>query len=97
MGVYLTDDSNAHCERLIGTMKRECLDYFFIFNHYQLRRVVTTFAGYYNQHRAHQGLKQRIPAKLNQPRPLLANQVKGKVIATPTLNGLHHSYAYAAH
>jgi len=42
------------------------------------------------------GIKQRIPAKLNQPRPKLSNQVKGKVIATPILNGLHHSYAYAA-
>jgi hypothetical protein len=48
------------------------------------------------QHRAHQGINQRIPAKFNQPRPLLSNQVKGKVIATPIPNGLHHSYAYVA-
>jgi transposase InsO family protein len=86
--------ANAHCERLIGTMKRECLDHFLILNQYQLKRIVTAFAGYYNQHRPHQGIKQRIPAKLSQPTPQLSNQVKGKVIATPILYGLHHSYAY---
>jgi transposase InsO family protein len=88
--------ANAHCERLIGTMKRECLDHFLVFNQYQLKRIIVAFAEYYNQHRAHQGIMQRIPAKLYQPRPQLSNQVKGKVIATPMLNGLHHNYTYAA-
>jgi len=60
------------------------------------KRIVTAYAEYYNQHRAHQGIQQRIPAKLDQPRLQLSNQVKSKVIATPVLNGLHHSYAYAA-
>jgi transposase InsO family protein len=92
---FQTPKANAHCERLIGTMKRECLDHFFILNQYQLNRIVTAFVGYYNQHRPHQGIKQRIPAKLSQPRSQLSNQVKSKVIATPILNGLHHSYAYA--
>jgi transposase InsO family protein len=87
--------ANAHCERLIGTMKRECLDHFLVFNQYQLKRIIVAFAEYYNQHRAHQGIMQRIPAKLYQPRPQLSNQVKGKVIATPILNGLHHNYTYA--
>jgi transposase InsO family protein len=93
---FQTPKTNAHCERLIGTMKRECLDHFLIFNQYQLKRIVVAIVEYYNQHRAHQGIKQRIPAKLNQPRLQLSNQVKNKVIATPMLNGLHHSYAYAA-
>jgi hypothetical protein len=77
-------------------MKRECLDHFLIFNPYQLKRIIVAFAEYYNQHRAHQGIMQRIPAKRYQPRLQLSNQVKGKVIATPMLNGLHHNYAYAA-
>jgi transposase InsO family protein len=89
-------NANAHCERLIGSMKRECLDHFLIFNQYHLKGIVTAYVEYYNQHRAHQGIKQRIPTKLNQPGSRLSNQVKGKVIATPMLNGLHHSYAYAA-
>ena len=62
--------ANATCERLIGTLKRECLDYFLIFNQYQLKQIVSNFADYYNQHRAHQGIEQRIPAQFSQPRPL---------------------------
>ena len=89
--------ANAHCERLIGSMRRECFDHFLIFNQHQLKRVVTAYADYYNQHRAHQGIKQRMPTQFNQPRPQLSNQVKSKVIATPMLNGLHHSYSYAGH
>jgi transposase InsO family protein len=89
--------ANALCERLIGTMKRECLDHFFILNQYQLKRIVTQFADYYDQHRAHQGIDQRVLAQFSQPRPTLSNRVKGKVTATPFLNGLHHSYTYAVH
>jgi transposase InsO family protein len=88
--------ANAACERLIGTLKRECLDHFLIFNQHQLKRIVSNFAEYYNQHRAHQGIEQRIPAQFNDPRPLFSNQVKERMIARPFLNGLHHSYAYAS-
>ena len=89
--------ANALCERLIGTLKRECLDHFFILNQYQLKSIVTQFADYYDQHRAHQGIDQRVPAQFSQPRPPLSNRVKGKVTATPFLNGLHHSYTYATY
>ncbi len=78
--------ANALCERLIGTMKRECLDHFIILNQYQLKRIITQFANYYNQHRAHQGIDQRIPNLFSQPRPPLSNRVKGKVMATSFLN-----------
>ncbi len=89
--------ANAHCERLIGAMKRECLDHFLILNQYQLKRIVSAFADYYNHHRAHQGINQKIPAQFNQPRATLSTQGKSKVMATPMLNGLHHSYSYAVH
>jgi hypothetical protein len=69
-------------------MRRECLDHFLIFNEYHLKRIIVAFAEYYNQHRAHQGIMQRIPAKLYQPRPQLSNQVKVKVIATPIVGAL---------
>jgi transposase InsO family protein len=91
---FQSPKANAHCERLFETMQRECLDHFLILNQYQLKNIITAFTGYYNQHRPHQGIKQRIPAKLSQPRSQLSNKVKGKVIATPMLNSLHHSYAY---
>lgn len=88
--------ANALCERLIGTMKRDCLDHFLIVNEHQLKRIVTAFTNYYNQHRAHQGIAQKIPAQFNKPRPPLSNHVKKRVVATPFLHGLHHSYAYAS-
>jgi transposase InsO family protein len=66
--------ANATCERLIGSMKRECLDYFLIFNQYQLNQIVTSYADYYNQHRAHQGIEQRVPDKFSKPRPPLSSQ-----------------------
>lgn len=56
--------ANAHCEGLIGAMKRECLGHFLILNQYQLKRIVSAFADYYNQHRAHQGINQKIPTRL---------------------------------
>lgn len=88
--------ANALCERLIGTMKRECLDHFLIVNEHQLKRIVTQFANYYNHHRAHQGINQRVPTQFNEPRLPLSNQVRDKVVTTPFLHGLHHSYAYAS-
>jgi hypothetical protein len=78
-------------------MKQECLDHLLILNQSQLKLIVIAFAGYYNQHRPHQGIKQWIPTKLSQPRSQFSNLVKGKVIATPMLNGLHHSYGYATY
>ena len=86
--------ANATCERMIGSLKRECLDHFLIFNEQQLKQVVTLYTDYYNQHRAHQGIEQRIPAQFNERQVPRSNQVKGKVVAKPFLNGLHYSYAY---
>jgi len=88
-------NANAFTERWVRTVRRDSLNHFLIVNQYQLKRIVTAYTEYYNQHRAHQGIQQRIPTKLNQPRPRLSNQRGGRVIASPKLNGLHHSYAYA--
>ena len=87
--------ANIIQERFMGTMKRECCDHFFIFSQQQLRRIVKEFADYYNQERAHQGIEQRIPGQFKAQRPQSSHNLKGKVVATPHLNGLHHSYAYA--
>ncbi len=80
----------------MGTLKRECCDHFFIFNLQQLRRIVSEFADYYNQHRPHQGIGQRIPTWFINRRPPTSNHVQGKVMAAPILSGLHHSYAYVS-
>jgi len=89
--------ANSLCERLIGTLRRECLDHLLILNQQQLRRILNEFVTYYNQSRPHQGIDQHIPTRFSQPQPKLTNKLKGRVIATPVLNGLHHSYAYAVH
>lgn len=87
--------ANAICERFMGSLKRECLDFSLILHPYQLRRIVNAYVDYYNQSRPHQGIGQHIPAQFNMPRAQPAKKPKGKVIATPVLNGLHHTYAYA--
>ncbi len=86
--------ANAIYERFIDSLCRECLDFFLIFNPYQLNRILQAYITYYNQHRPHQGIQQRVPAKFKKKRPPLSNKVKGKVTSTPILHGLHHTYAY---
>lgn len=89
--------ANAHCERLIGSIKRECLDYFIILNERHLKHIVNKFTTYYNERRNHQGINQKIPYRFQVKRPLpSSNEVKGQVVSTPMLNGLHHYYTYAA-
>jgi transposase InsO family protein len=87
--------ANAICERFFSSLKRESLDHFLIFREAQLRRIVQEYVAYYNQHRPHQGIQQRIPIWFVNHRPPTSNRVQGKVIAMPILSGLHHSYAYA--
>jgi len=86
--------ANAICERFIGSLRRECLDFFLIFNPYQLNRILQSYVTYYNSHRPHQGIQQRVPTKYKKKQLPLSNKVKGKVISTPVLHGLHHTYAY---
>ncbi|MDP8255060.1 MAG: integrase core domain-containing protein [Candidatus Alcyoniella australis] len=88
-------NANAFCERLIGTLRRECLDHMLIFNERQLFRILREFRDFYNQERYHQGIR-RIP-KPSEDIPSSRNlEGKGRVVATPVLNGLHHSYRLVA-
>ncbi len=87
--------ANAIQERFMGSLKRECCDHFFIFRQQQLDHIVKEYATYHNQERAHQGIDQRIPGRFNEQRPQTSHRLKGKVVVTAHLNGLHHSYAYA--
>jgi putative transposase len=58
---YRTPQANAVCERFLGSVRRECLDHFFIWQEKQLHRLLKAYALYFNQTRPHQGLGQRIP------------------------------------
>ena len=77
---------NGHMERLIGTLRRECLDRMLIFGEAHLRQVLTTYACYYNDSRTHLSLRKDTPLGR-------AVQRYGNIAATPILSGLHHRYA----
>ena len=77
---------NAYVERLIGTLRRECLDHIVILSERYLRRVLTLYADYYNETRTHLCLSKDKPVGR-------AVQRSGSIVATPILYGLHYCYA----
>jgi transposase InsO family protein len=88
--------ANSYCERLIGSLRRECLDHKLILDHRQLDRIVQEYTDYYNHSRPHQGIRQQIPECLAKDNPWPTRKSGGKITSSPVLNGLHHSYARAA-
>src|SRR5262245_50288564 len=87
--------ANAFCERLIGTIRRECLDWVIPPNEDHLRRVLQAWVPHYNRGRPHASLGPGIP----DGDPAAPPAVNGhripdghRVAATPVLGGLHHEY-----
>jgi transposase InsO family protein len=76
---------NGHVERLIGSIRRESLDHLVVFDEAQLRRVLKTYASYYNKIRPHLSLDKNAP-DLRRP------YERGAIAAIPILGGLHHQY-----
>ncbi len=76
---------NGHVERLIGSIRRECLDHQVIFGEAHLRRVLHRYADYYNGIRTHLSLAKDAPRR-RQP------QVSGRITPVPILHGRHHAY-----
>ena len=76
---------NGYAERLIGTLRRECLDQVLIFGETHLRRILPTYAAYYNQVRTHLVLQKDAPLHR-------AVQRSGVIVAILILAGLHHQY-----
>ena len=76
---------NGHVERLIGTIRRECLDHVLIMGARHLRQVLASYAIYYNQARTHLALQKDVPLRR-------AIQRRGHIVAIPILSGLHHKY-----
>ncbi len=87
--------ANAFCERLIGTIRRECLDWLILLNERHLRFVLREWVAHYNRGRPHASLGPGIP---DVPLGRLARQNGHRipdghrVIAAPILAGLHHEY-----
>jgi Integrase core domain len=74
---------NGYCERLIGSIRRECLDHVVVFGERHLRHLLQSYANYYNQARTHLSLNKDAPVSR-------AIQIVGRILAVPILGGLHH-------
>jgi len=81
---------NPYVERLIGSIRRECLDHVIVLNEDHLRRILAEYFSYHHEARAHLSLDRNSP----DPRPVAAG--RGKVVAKAYLGGLHHCYNRAA-
>jgi transposase InsO family protein len=78
-------------ERVIGSIRRECLDHYLILNEAHLRRLLRGYIAYYNTARPHQSLDHNSP----QPREVHPPEL-GRVVSIPQVGGLHHLYQRAA-
>lgn len=89
--------ANAHLERWIGTVRRECLDRILIFSRRQLAHVLRVYTRHYNEHRPHRALSLRppdpagVPAARRDPSQLAASVQRREL-----LGGLLHEYEAAA-
>jgi len=81
--------ANAVAERLVRTIRTECLDHLIVIDQQHLRAVLAEFADYYNRDRPHRSLGLQSPL----PR---AVRKRGRVVSRPVLGGLHHVYARVA-
>jgi transposase InsO family protein len=82
-------NANAVAERIVRTIRTECLDHLLVFDERHLRTVLAEFADYYNRDRPHRSLGLQSPLPSRVP-------ARGPVVSRPVLGGLHHVYARAA-
>ena len=78
---------NPYCERLIGSIRRECLDHVIVLSERHLMRVLRSYASYYHSSRTHRSLDDDCP----DPRPVEPPEM-GEVVALAQVGGLHHRY-----
>src|SRR5579859_1185982 len=76
---------NAFVERLIGSIRRECLDHVVVLNQRHLHRILKSYLTYYHRSRTHLALEKDAP----EPREVMR---EGRIIAIPQVGGLHHRY-----
>ncbi|ADI04413.1 integrase catalytic region [Streptomyces bingchenggensis BCW-1] len=87
---------NAHCERVIGTLRREVLDHVLIWNEAHARHVLDVYSQHYNGHRPHQARGQRPPLCDRQVAALTDSRTPRRLLQTRVLSGLINEYRYAA-
>ena len=76
---------NGFAERLIGSIRRECLDHVIVVGKAHLRQILQTYAGYYNEIRTHRSLDKDAPVSRSVQRT-------GSIKSHAILGGLHHHY-----
>jgi transposase InsO family protein len=79
---------NGYAERLIGSIRRECLDHVVVFGEWHLRHLLTAYQRYYNEARTHLALCKDAPLSRDV-------QAHGRILAIPVLGALHHQYVRA--
>jgi putative transposase len=82
---------NCYIERLIGSIRRECLDHVIILNETGLRRILKSYFDYYERSRTHLSLGKDAPVS----RPIQPVE-EGRIVAIPQVGGLHHRYERVA-
>jgi Integrase core domain len=78
---------NGYAERLIGSIRRECVDHIIVLGEQHLRHMLLSYMKYYNQVRTHLSLEKDAPV----PRAI---RTVGRVLCRPVLGGLHHQYVW---
>jgi putative transposase len=86
---------NAHCERIIGTIRRKVLDHILITGEAHARQVLAAYQMHYNTHRPHQSRDQLPPEAREHPAAVHDLKTR-KLLRTQILGGLIHEYRYAA-
>ncbi len=94
---YRSPQANGLCERVVGTLRRECLDFLVPLTQNHLRSVFSSWVRHYNQGRPHSSIgpgfpepQEQLPAVLQEHRHHISDQLK--VVAHPILAGLHYGY-----
>jgi len=88
---YRSPWQSPYVERIIGSIRRECLDHVIVLNDRHLRRILTDYFHYYHHARVHLSLDRNSPVARDVEPP-----DRGKVVAIPQVGGLHHRYRRAA-
>jgi hypothetical protein len=78
-------------EKVIGSIRRECLDHLIVLNEDHLRRILRGYIKYYRDSRPHLSLERNSPKHREIEPPS-----QGKIIAVPQVGGLHHQYRRVA-
>jgi transposase InsO family protein len=86
---------NAHCERVIETLRREALDHLLIWNETHARHVLDAYARHYNRHRPHQARGQLPPVAGEHP-ATVTDLTTHRLLRTRVLGGVINEYRYAA-